>query len=243
MTLTPDLLLDTAVRRVLASRPELVAEYDLSSPAGLAAVRDSLNGADEVAAVCVVRSVDLPEWVRETCLFALSLDEATARAWRRSFTRTVFLAGQPGNLRERFTFTRVATDGSVAWLGPAPAAATRTLRRLLKTFVADRPVTASPSVTVELPAPDGAARPAVHRDLYLAVSGHTVGGTLVQLNHLLVEAVQDGLITSGDRLTLRRVPQLNGLRAPVAAMRVDIDHDRPDRLRAYAALTEPMPHR
>ncbi|MCT9935141.1 DUF6182 family protein [Planotetraspora sp. A-T 1434] len=244
MTLTPELLLDTAVRRMLTSRPELVAECDLSSPAGLAAVRNSLNEADELAVVSVIRSVDLPGWVRETCLFALSLDEATARAWRRSFTRTIFLAGQPGNLRERFALTRVAPDGSVAWVGPAPVAATRTLRRLLKTFVADRPVDAAPPTVVELPTPGGrAARHALHRDLYLAVSGHTVGETLIQLNHLLVEAVQDGLINGGDRLTLRHVPRLNGLRAPVEALRVDIDHDNPDRLRAYAALTEPLPQR
>lgn len=64
---------------------------------------------------------------------------------------------------------------------------------------------------------------------------------LVHLNHLVVEAALDGLITPGDRLTLRSVPSLTGATAPFAALRVDVDRTRPDRLRAFAALTEETP--
>ncbi|MFG3053170.1 DUF6182 family protein [Kitasatospora sp. NPDC048239] len=247
MILSPDVLLDSAVRRLVAARPDLAAGHDLSTPAGLAAVRDALRQAGDRArsedrtVVAVVRSVVLPDWVRETCRFALSLGESDALAWRASFTRTVFLAGRPDNLRERFRFDHLAADGSAAWLGPAPEEAGRTLRRLLKTLVAVRPVTAEPPVTVRLPAPDGPPARAVHRDLYVAAAGLTLTATLVQLNHLLAEAVLDGLIAPGDQLTVRHVPRLTELPAPVEALRVDTDDRHPDRLRAYAALTAPVP--
>ncbi|WP_243793850.1 DUF6182 family protein [Saccharopolyspora gloriosae] len=238
-------LLRSALDRVRAARPELADRFDLSSAQALRALRAGFHNADddtEVLAVVVVGQLDLPRWVRETCAFALPLAPEARDAWRSSFTRTLFLAGSPASLRERFTFDHVAGDGSVAWCGPAPGAATATLRRLLKTFEAGHELTAIPAATVTVPRTAtasgvGWSRPAVHRDLYIATARVTVAHALVHINHLLAEAVLGGLIHPGDRLTLRFVPRLSGLAREFAMLRVDTDVHRPDELQAYAGLT------
>ncbi|WP_406690562.1 DUF6182 family protein [Saccharopolyspora sp. ID03-671] len=239
-------LLRSAVDRVRTARPELADRLDLSSGQALKALRAGFHDADavdtEVLAVVVVSQLDLPQWVRETCTFALALAPETRDAWRSSFTRTVFLAGNPANLHERFTFDHVAGDGSLAWSGPAPGAATATLRRLLKTFEGGHELTTMPAATVTVPRPaiascSGGFRSAVHRDLYIATARVTVAHALVHINHLLAEAVLDGLIQPCDRLTLRFVPRLNVLARQFAMLRVDTDVHRPDELQAYAGLT------
>ncbi|WP_369393214.1 DUF6182 family protein [Streptomyces sp. CG1] len=246
MTLSPELLLSVAAERLRAARPELAAHLDLSTPDGLRGAKTALAGgeaadlADGALVVTVVGRFRLPDWVRETCRFALSVPAERAEPWRRSFTRTVYLAGQPDNLVHRFAFDHVADDGSMAWAGPAADGRTTTLRRLLKTFSGDRMLSAWAPVTVTVPGPPGAgrgARPPVHRDLYIATAGVTVSRLLIHVNHLLAEAVLDGLIIPEDRLTLRSVPRLAGLAAPFAALRVDADPHRHE-LRAYAGLTE-----
>lgn len=234
-------LLKSAADRVRSARPELADGLDLSSAQALRAVRAGLHGdraapADEVLAVVVIGQLDLPRWVRETCAFALALAPGEREAWRRSFTRTVYLAGSPSNLRERFSFDHVAGDDSVAWAGPAPGARTATLRRLLKAFEAADELTAQRSATVTVPGRPG-ARPAARRELYIATAKVSVTEALVHVNHLLAEAVLDGLIGPGDRLTLRFVPRLTGLGAQLAMLRVDTDVHRPDELQAYAGLT------
>ncbi|WP_371644804.1 DUF6182 family protein [Streptomyces sp. NBC_00597] len=234
-------LLKSAADRVRSARPELADRLDLSSARALRAARAEFRGGsagedDEVLAVVVIGRLDLPRWVRETCAFALGLEPGARDAWRRSFTRTVYLAGSPANLRDRFAFDHVAGDDSVAWAGPAPAAATATLRRLLKAFEASHEPAGRASATVTVPGRPG-ARPPVRRDLYVATARVTVTDALVHVNHLLAEAVLDGLIGPGDRLTLRFVPRLTGLGAQLAVLRVDTDVHRPDELQAYAGLT------
>ncbi|MFI1171707.1 DUF6182 family protein [Streptomyces melanogenes] len=270
-----------AFRRLRQVRPELAAAGGESDLAALLAARARVAerpDADAVQAVAVVRHFDPAAWVRDAAAFALDLAPDTAAAWRRSFTRTVFLAGNPANLLGRYSFDRLAEDGSVGWCGPAPAESSAGLRRLLKLFLSTAAFPVDPPRTVTIPAPTasrgesgtqrqapppgpgaeplprGAVPPrsavprpgpppraGVHRDLYVAASGVPVPEALVHLNHLVVEAVLDGLITPGDRLTLRSVPSLTGATAPFAALRVDVDRTRPDRLRAFAALTEETP--
>ncbi|MGJ7416627.1 DUF6182 family protein [Streptomyces cinereoruber] len=241
--LGPERLLAVAAGRLRDARPDLAARFDLTALHGLLDARAALAAEEDdpaggVLAVVVVDRFRLPEWVAETCRFALSVPRERAEPWRRAFTRTVFLAGRPGNLTERFAFDHVAEDGSTAWCGPAPGAATTALRRILKTFSGTRELSAWTPVTVEVPAPDGTVRPPVHRDLYVATARVTVSELLVQVNHLVVEAVLDGLIAPGDRLTLRPVPRLTGTTVPFATLRVDADPHAPSGLRAYAGLTE-----
>ncbi len=244
--LGPELLLAVAAERLRAARPELAARADLTTPQGLLDARAALTADEEgdpagsPLVVAVIGRFDLPRWVAETCRFALALPPEPAATWRRAFTRTVFLAGRPDNLTERFTFDHMAEDGSTAWAGPAPQETTTALRRLLKTLDASRELSAWSPVTVEVPGvpPEGAARPPVHRDLCIATARVTVSQLLVQVNHLLVEAVLDQLIAPGDRLTLRSMPRLTGPAVPFAALRVDADPRRAHQLRAYAGLTE-----
>ena len=104
MTLGPELLLTLAADRVRAARPELAAGLDLSSPQAIQAVRAQLADAGPAGrtggalAVSVIGRFHLADWVRETCLFALTAQRKHMTEWRRSFTRTVFLAGRPANL-------------------------------------------------------------------------------------------------------------------------------------------------
>ncbi|MFE2104618.1 DUF6182 family protein [Kitasatospora sp. NPDC059463] len=256
MPITPELLLSVAAERLRTALPELAGRLDLSTPQALRAAKAEITArdgtADGTVAVAVIGRFSLDGWVRETCRFALGVPEDRAAPWRRAFTRTVFLAGRPENLRERFAFEHIAPDGSAAWAGPGPDGDSASLRRLLKTFDGRRPLGSRPPLTVEVPAapaagppagpatgsPAGSRRRPRDRDLYLATAGVTVSDALVQLNHLLVEAVLDGLIHPGDRLTLRPVPRLTGMAVPFTALRIDTDTHHPHKLQAYAGLTE-----
>ncbi|UKY53221.1 DUF6182 family protein [Streptomyces inhibens] len=245
MTLSADRLLSLALERLHTARPELRARRDLSSTEALRAFRAELTGdapGDEAVAVVVIGTLDLFQWVRETCVFASSLTPEDAQTWRRSLTRTVYLAGAPDRLQGRFAFDHVAPDGATAWLGPAPAAASTGLRRLLKSFDGRRVVAGLPATTVVIPpGPEPGHRPPVHRAVHLATDGVTLTDALVHLNHLLAEAVMDRLIIPGDRLTVRCVPQLDDSAGTFAALRIDTATDAPDRLHAFAGLTQEIP--
>jgi hypothetical protein len=242
MKLSQELLRAETARRISAARPELAARLDLASMAGLRAAQEEVGsaaGAGDVLAAVVIRSLDLAGWTRATCAFALGLRPGLAENWRRSFTRTVFLAGNPDNLVDRFRFDHVSDDRSLAWLGPAAAEASGPLRRLLKLFGGSRAMQAQRPKPIVIPgAPE--RRVPVRRDLYVATAGVSTSHGLVGLNHLLVEAVMDGLVGPGDLLTLRQVPRLAGLSVPMAAIRADVEPDRPERLQASACLTEEM---
>ncbi|MGW1506139.1 DUF6182 family protein [Streptomyces mirabilis] len=233
-------------RRIREARPELAARVDLLSDDGLLAARAEVAAASTeptVLAVCVLRGFELSAWLRETYVFARGVGGEAAAAWRQDFTRTVFLAGNPANLRERFAFGHVADDGASAWLAPAPAEQSTALRRLLKLFPATALLSAVPGTVVELPAGEanktGEARDRVpvHHELHVATAGLTVAKSLVHLHHLLSEAVLDGVLGPGDRLILRPVPQLVGVTGPFEALRIGASHQQPHQLRAYAALT------
>ncbi|MGQ5640748.1 MULTISPECIES: DUF6182 family protein [unclassified Streptomyces] len=245
MTLTQQRLRDEAAGRIRTARPDLAARHDLASLDGLLAAQADIaerSAEHEVLAAVVLRRFDLSEWARATCAFALALAPEQAAAWRRSFTRTVFLAGNPDHLHSRFRFAHVSDDRSAAWTGPAPAAQTASLRRLLKLFDGPARLPAGADTTIGIPAHlPGTTRPGTHRVLYLASAECTISDALVHLNHVLVEAVMDGLIKPGDQVTLRQVPCLVGLPARLAAVRVVSENRLPGRLKAAAGLTEETP--
>lgn len=245
MTVTQHELRHHVWTRIRRSRPDLAPlpghgdEDDMSALlAARARIAEAADGDEAHLAVAVVRRFEPAGWIRDTCQFALGLAPDQAAAWRRDFTRTVFLAGNPRNLSARFAFDHVAEDGSSAWLGPAHASASAGIRRLLKLFQATAPPAAAQPSTIRIPSADRAPRPSIHRDLHMVTVGVQLHQVLVHLNHLLVEAVMDGLIAPGDSVTLRPVPCLVGVSTPFAAIRVEVDPAVPDRLRAYAALTE-----
>jgi hypothetical protein len=185
------------------------------------------------AVVVVLRHVDLAALIRGCWNFARGLDAAAAAGWRRSFTRAVFLAGSPANLRHRATFAQVAADGSAAWTAPAPDHATAGLRRLLRAYEGPKGLPVAPPFDVRIgPPPGGGSR----RDLYLATAGVPVMAAVVDLHHLVAEAVLDGLLGEGDVLRVHTVPRLAG---SFEAVRVGVDPFDPLRLHARAALTAP----
>ncbi|MFJ6701102.1 DUF6182 family protein [Streptomyces sp. NPDC091272] len=242
VTLTQSGLRDRAAHRVRAARPDLAARHDLATLEGLLAAQHDIAGEDgsrAASATVVLKDLDLARWVRDTCAYTLALPPYEAAAWRTAFTRTVFLAGNPAHLRERFSFAHVADDLSAAWTAPAEAPRTTALRRLLKLFQAPTALPYRPDTPIEVPgAPPGTGR---SRSLYLATAGCTVAEALVHLNHVLTEAVLDGLVAPGDRLVLRQVPRIVGLPAPLAAVRVVSEPQLPGRLKAAAGLTEEVP--
>ncbi|MEV5985424.1 DUF6182 family protein [Streptomyces sp. NPDC052051] len=242
MTTSQELLRAEVARRIATARPELAARFDLLTADGLLAAQREITGAAQdarVQAVCVLRDFDLPSWARATCAFAARVDASAAVDWRRDFTRTVFLAGNPDNLKDRFAFGYVADDGSAAWQGPAPAEESTTLRRLLKLFDGAAELPTRPSAVVRVLADqDPRGRAPVRRELHVATAGVTVADCLVHLNHLLVEAVLDEVVGPGDELVVRQAPWLPTSPGLFAAQRIDGTPGHPDRLRAYTALTE-----
>jgi hypothetical protein len=228
VTLTQEVLRHQVAHRIRVARPDL-ADREIS----LAGMRHEVAAPaeTETAVVCVLRRLDLATFIAGTCAFAATLPADRVVDWRHAFTRTVFLAGNPDNLRDRFPFHHADPGGEIAWTAPAPLREHAPLRRLLRLF--DGGGALPPAVTVRVPGPgagDG------EHDLYLASTGVTVGESLVHLGHLLAEAVFDGLVAGGDRLAVRPVPCLLGLTGPYEALRVAEDPHDPDRLRAYAAL-------
>jgi hypothetical protein len=236
MTLTQEVLRDRVAHRIRASRPDL-SGADLSTYAMLLSVQREADEADGLAAVSVLAKFELASWIRGTCAYAMGLPAEQVPAWRGSFTRTIFLAGNPANLADRFTFAHVAADQSVAWTAPMEPSATTTLRRLLKLFEGGADLPTRDEFHVRLPGyrPDPA-----RRVLYVTTAGMTVAGSVVHLNHLLVEAVLDGLIRPGDHLLVRQVPRLVGIGEQFDALRIGADPTGVERLRAFGGLTKEL---
>ncbi|MGW4891336.1 DUF6182 family protein [Kitasatospora sp. NPDC004240] len=241
MTAVQEHLLADAAVRIHRARPDLAARFPLGSAEDLGRVKEAvLAEPDATAAVCVLGRIDLAAWTAGTCAFALALPAGAALAWRRSFTRTLYLAGSPARLTDRFAFAHTTDD--CAWTLPAPPREHLGLRRLLKVLEAPRTLPASAPVTVEVPAvPGRTRRTPVHRELHIATAGVPLSGVLVHLGHLLAEAVLDGLVLGGDTLTLRQPPRLTP--EPYAALRIDADEadGGRGRLRLLAALSPPLP--
>jgi hypothetical protein len=229
MSLSQEVLHDRTVDRITAALPAVRDATRLSTVDDLLAVEAGVAAGGGTAVVAVVRRFDLVAWIRGTVTFAAGLGRA--EQWRGSFTKTLFLVGNPANLVHRFAFGHIDETGTLAWTAPAPAAAQMPLRRLLRAFVGQRELTIPGDVVVDLP-----GRPGVAWMLYIAGTGLTVAQAMVHLNHLLVEAVLDGILTPGDRLTVRRVPRLVGL-GPFDALRVVVDPALPGKLHALMGLT------
>lgn len=236
VALTQDLLRGYVARRIIRARPELAGSHNVSTMDGLLGAEADIAARSGTAAIAVVRRFDLERWVRGTVAFAMGLDRTLAARWRQSFTKTLFLAGNPVNLAERFAFDQVDDTGMTAWIAPAPAAAHLPIRRLLRAFVGSRQVTMDGEVVVDLPG--GPVAEPVRRVLCMVGPGPTVTQTMINVTHLLVEAVLDGVVGPDDRLTLRQVPRLIGVGSRFDALRVDVDPTDPGRLHALMGLTK-----
>jgi hypothetical protein len=192
----------------------------------------------ELYVIVVVRDLDPAEFVRGTLEFALGIPSRLQDSWYRTFTRTLFFAGNPLSLAERFESNHVARGGEIGWLGPAPQSAHLGLRRMLRLFRAPAP--AAPPGTLELTVPGG---PPTGRaaTLRVATGGVSTQEYLVHLNHTLCEASLRGLLGPGDALSISHTDELahTEVRSPDGGrsqLRIGEDARRPGRLRLYASL-------
>lgn len=178
--------------RLLAERVAWVTEGSASEP--------------DTSVVVLLRSLDLADFVCGARIFAASLDAEEARYWRRSFTRTRFLFGNPVNLAA----TRViAPNETAAWLGPFPSDRLPGQTRLLKPVTGTLPA---------LPSDVDIAGTGATRMLHMATSGLTLVDYLVHLHHTLAEAVLLGRLRPDEPVRLHHRPELEpGLGSPAYA--------------------------
>lgn len=208
----------------------------------LAELAETAAAQSDLAAVVAVREPRLPSIVAAALRFARDLPDAVAHRWLRGFTRTLFLVGNPTQLRDRFSFAQVAADRCAAWFGPAPMAASTGLRRLLRPVPSTGQVCLPERLTVTVPATGGALGaggpvPAgrIH-ELWLATQDLSWADYLVHLHHSLAEPALTGLLAAGDQLAIRHAPRLTGWPAGAAYRRVHFDRQDPSRLRLYSTL-------
>jgi hypothetical protein len=185
--------------------------------------------ADTVVLV-LLRSLRLADVVLGAREFAAGLDPGAAAAWRRSWTRTRFLFGNPANLAPRGRARVIAPGTTAAWLGPFRDSHLPGLSRLLK------PVTGRlPELPRDLDLPGTGAR----RVLHVAVAGLALADYLVHLHHTLAEAVLLGRLRPDEPLRLSHRPALGTCSAcgPPAYARVLPEPGGTGRLRLHTWLS------
>lgn len=147
----------------------------------------------------LVRSLRLADLVQGARGFAAALEPAEAAAWLRSWTRTMFLFGNPANLPVTAPARIVAPGSSAAWLGPFAQGHRPGLGRLLK------PVTGRlPQLPGDLDLPGNGPR----WRLQVAVAGLSLADYLVHLHHTLAEAVLLGRLGPDEPVRLSHRPTL-----------------------------------
>jgi hypothetical protein len=168
-----------------------------------------------VRAIAVVRSFDAAEFIRASVQFARGLPVDLGREWVASFTRTVFLAGDPGNLRDRFPGGRLAPDGSSLWFSPSGIDDQQGLSRLLRPFRGPLGVPAADGVRVVLDQESSSTA-----RLCVATDGLGVEDYLIHVNHVLAEACLQGLLDGVSAIELTHVRAIEVIEEPYSYLRV-----------------------
>ncbi|WND37022.1 DUF6182 family protein [Streptomyces sp. BB1-1-1] len=187
------------------------------------------------AVTVVLRRFEPTTFARSAVAYALNLPDTLSEPWLRSYTRTVFLSGNPDNLRTRFAFHHVSADGAMAWTLPEDSGETPPLRRLLRLF----PAAALPPLPARIEIPPRARAGADLRTARLDVvtTRVSLADYLVHVHHALTEAVLSGVIGAGTGVVLRHLPRLDPAEGPYAMLRAVPDRDAADgRLRACAGV-------
>jgi hypothetical protein len=147
-----------------------------------------------VTAVVVLRAVEPAALVAGARAFAAALSPAEAAQWRRSWTRTRFVFGNPANLAGPVSLRVTTPSGAAAWTGPFPVGHVPGPLRLLK------PVTGTlPASRLDTAVPG--RRPV--RRLAVAVADRGLVDYLVHLHHTVAEAVLMGRLDPDDAVDLR----------------------------------------
>jgi Family of unknown function (DUF6182) len=186
------------------------------------------------AAAVVVEEFTPAALARGAVAFTSALPPPRREAWRRSFTRTVFLVGRPQSLTLRYP--AVHLEDGLAWYGPDLDTVRRPLSRMLNAYHGPAPVDVPPDLFAT-----GATVTAL-----VATGDVSTQDYLVHLHHLVAEATLRGLVTPADRIGIRHRPRLDGpdvaalldpARAGLVETRISRDRRDPARPRLYAVLT------
>ncbi|GGZ50209.1 hypothetical protein GCM10010387_50700 [Streptomyces inusitatus] len=191
----------------------------------------------------VVGDLDPTSFAGGVVDFTRTIPPELRDGWYRTFTRTVFLAGDPAGAAARHPPRHTTAQGDLAWYGPARRGALGPLSRLLRAFQGPAPIeTPAGPLTVTVP-----GTPSGHTiDATVATGGVTTGEYLVHVHHLIAEATLRELIGPGDTLRLNHRETLHAeefrgvldpLRAGSVQARITRDGSDGDRLRLYGVLT------
>ncbi|MER7779735.1 DUF6182 family protein [Streptomyces sp. NPDC096191] len=190
---------------------------------------------DRTAVTVVLRRFAPTTFAQSAVGYALDLPDTLSEPWLRAYTRTVFLSGNPDNLRTRFAFHHVSADGTMAWTLPEETAETPPLRRLLRLF----PAAALPPLParIEIPPRTAAAPDVPTARLDVVTTRISLADYLVHVHHALAEAVLTGLIGPHTAVALRHLPRLDPAEGPYTTLRAVPDQDATDgRLRPCAGV-------
>ncbi|MEU3011410.1 DUF6182 family protein [Nocardia asteroides] len=186
---------------------------------------------DQGAAAVVVSAFDPVVFIRSSLDFALGLPDEELSNWCASFTRTIFLAGNPTNLESRYEPHRTSSDNTIAWYAPRATKTVLAVRRLLKPLQGPSgvpPVGFSTRIDAQ-----GADSPHV-AELLVDVTGLSAEHYLVHVNHVIAESVAVNLISKSTVLHLRHVDRITPADGPFDYLRVAPGRD--GTLRCYSAL-------
>ncbi|MFH8973758.1 DUF6182 family protein [Streptomyces sp. NPDC017890] len=197
-------------------------------------------GQGRTAVTVVLRRFAPTTFAQSAVGYALNLPDTLSEPWLRAYTRTVFLSGNPDNLRARFAFHHVSADGAMAWTLPEDTAEAPPLRRLLRLFpAADLPPLPA---RIDIPPRTDTGPDARTARLDVVTTRVSLADYLVHVHHALTEAVLTGLIGADTGIVLRHLPRLDPAEGPYAMLRVVPDRDAADgRLRACAGVTAAAP--
>jgi hypothetical protein len=203
-------------------------------PSGEPDPRPPATGTAGTTVLVLLRSLSLADVVHGAREFAAALDPDGSAAWRRSWTRTRFLFGNPVNLTRWNQARVVAPGGTAAWVGPFPDARRPGLSRLLK------PVTGMlPELPDDLDIDPDLPGTGPRRVLLVAVGGLTLVDYLVHLHHTLAEAVLLGRLRPDELVRLSHRPALGAAPTgdPPGYARVLPEPGGSGRLRLHAWLS------
>lgn len=190
--------------------------------------------ASEVAAYVVMSRFSPQVFMQSVPGFVSTLPAPWAAAWLRSFTKTIYLLGNPENLRRRFRFQYVSPDGTMGWLCPASAEEASTLQRLLVLF-GNHPLDVPEDFDIRVG--DAHLPPGAAYTLQISTVDSSAAKYHVDLHHVLAEALLGGLVHAGDTLRIRHVPVLHCTAARYLYLRVTPDPRQPGEFNAHAGLS------
>jgi hypothetical protein len=203
------------------------------------ACRRLASGADnqsDTQVALVVGDLDLAAIVQCVLLACEASDRAVLAQWAANFTKTVVLAGNPEKVARRVGKLPIVVSGSIALVGPAPASALSSLRRLLRPLQVARVPQALSGVRVPLsPRAPHAAR------IIAATEGLGLHDLLISLVHTVAESKLLGTFDYAETLELRLVPELSHIVPTDSYVRVTRTAPESTTLRAHTRVTLSAP--